>query len=343
MPLIPNKREFLARRSRDAGLLALIERLARRPGLLVLTYHRIGDPASQPYYGPVASATVESFEAGLRALRRTHRVIGQDELVALADGGFNATEPLALVTFDDGYRDNHDAALPVLKSLGVPATFFLPTAFFQEPGLPWWDHIAYVIRHATVPVLRLTRPEPMEVDLRGTSLADAISRVVWSYFNNLGVDERAFRSELEDRAGVAVDESALGRALFMTWDQARDLVSTGMSVGSHSQTHHDLGRLAEDEQRAELVESKRILERELGREVVTFAYPYGWPGTFDSTTTRLTREAGYRVAFSSLEGVNRPGATDPYAVRRLGIGFADSTVLLRARWALHESIGRSFL
>jgi peptidoglycan/xylan/chitin deacetylase (PgdA/CDA1 family) len=129
----------------------------------------------------------------------------------------------------------------------------------------------------------------------------------------------------------------------MTWDQARALVASGMSVGSHSRTHRDLGRLTEDEQRAELVESKRLLEAELGREVVSLAYPYGWPGTYDATTSRLAREAGYRVAFSSVEGFNRPGSTDPYAVRRLGVGFADPPVVHRARWALHEAFGGSFL
>ena len=343
MPLIPNKREFLARRIRDVGLLALIERLGRRPGLLVLTYHRIIDPASQPYYSAVASATPEAFEAQLRALGRTHRVIGQDELLGLAGDGFRVTEPTALITFDDGYRDNHAVALPLLRSLGLPATFFLATGFLEEPRLPWWDHIAYVIHRATVPRFRLDRPEPMDVDLRETSPTDAIGRVVRSYLRNPGLDDRAFRAELEDRAGVAVDDVGLGRALFLGWEEARDLIASGMSVGSHSRTHRDLGRLTDDEQRAELVESRRALERKLGREVVTLAYPYGWPGTYNATTARIAREAGYRLAFSSLSGINRPGATDPHDLRRLGVGFADSPALLRARWALLGAFGKSFL
>lgn len=343
MPLIPNKREFLARRMRDAGLLALVERLARRPGLLVLTYHRVGDPAGQPYYGPVASATAGTLEAELRALRRTHRVVSADEVVARADFGFRFDGPSALVTFDDGYRDNFEVALPVLKALGVPATFFLPTDFLRSPRLPWWDHVAYVVHKTTVPVLRLDWPEPVAIDLARTPRAEAVARVVGAYLGHQVSDERRFRAELEDRAGVVADGAGVGRDLFVTWDQARALDAAGMSVGSHSVTHRNLARLGEDEQRSELVESKRILEAEMGREVTTLAYPYGWPGTFDGVTRRLAREAGYRAAFSSLEGVNRPGETDPYAVRRLGVGFADSPVLHRARWALYGATGRSFL
>lgn len=340
MPLILNKREFLARCLRNLGLIALAERRAR-PGLLVLTYHRIGDPSAHPYYAPVASASAEGLKAELTALKRTHRVIGQDDL--FSPGGFDPKEPTALVTFDDGYRDNFDVALPVLKALGVPATFFLPPAFLQAPRLPWWDHIAYVVNRTEARVLRLDVPRPIEIDLTRTPRPEAIARVVWAYFDDLGIDERRFRAELEDRAGVHVDDERLGRDLFVTWDQARALVAAGMSVGSHSLTHRDLGRLTEDEQRTELVESKRVLEAELGREITTLAYPYGWPGTYGATTTRLARESGYRAAFTSSIGINKPGATDPYAISRLGVGYADSPLLHRARWALYQASGRSFL
>ncbi len=339
--MIPNTPEFLARRLRNTGLLALIERLACRPGLLVLTYLRIGDPSTQPYYAPVASATIDALDAELATLQRTHRIIGQADLLALADNGFRISEPTALITFDDGYRDNFTDALPILLARGIPATFFLSTGFFESPRLPWWDHIAYVIRHARVRVLRLDRPEPMEVDLQETSLADAIDRVVWAYFRHLDVDEAVFRRVLEERAEVEVNDASLGASLFMTWDQARALIASGMSIGSHSQTHRSLGQLTEAEQRVELVSSKQTLESMLGCEILTLAYPYGWPETYSELTMRLAREAGYRLAFSSTEGLNRPGDTDPFALRRLSVGFADSPVLQRARWAMQQAWGRS--
>jgi peptidoglycan/xylan/chitin deacetylase (PgdA/CDA1 family) len=343
MPLIPHKRAFLARRLRDVGLLALAERLARRPGLLVLTYHRIGDPSARPYYAPVASASAEALGEELRALARTHRVLSLEECLALADRDFRAERPVALVTFDDGYRDNVEAALPVLTSLGVPATFFLPTGFFERPRLPWWDRVAFVINATAVPVLRLERPEPLEIDLGRTSRPEAIARVVRAYLDHPEADEPACLAALGERAEVEVDDEVLGRELFMTWDQARALLDAGMSVGSHAHSHRALGHLSEDDQRAELTRSKATLERELGREVVAVAYPYGWPGTYSDATLRAARDAGYRLGFSSIEGVNRPGATDRLAARRLGVGFADPPVLHRARWALFETFGRSVL
>ena len=343
VPLITHKREFLARRMRDVGLIGLIERLARRPGLLVLTYHRIVDRSAAPYYEAVASATPDGLRSELEALARIHRLVTLDELAGLADGGFRMERPAALVTFDDGYRDNYEVALPILRSVGIPATFFLPSGFLREPRLPWWDHIAYVIAKTEMSMLRLDWPEPVEIDLSRTPRPETIARLVRVYLAHHVLDDGRFRAGLEGGAGVVVDEDRLGRDLFMSWDQARALLGAGMSIGSHSCTHRELARLSEDEQRVELSESKRLLEGELGVEIDTLAYPYGWPGSYDGVTTRLARESGYRLAFSAIEGVNRPGSTDAHAIRRLGVGFADPPILHRARWALHEAFGRSAL
>lgn len=341
--LITNKREFLARRLGDLGVVALLERFARRPSLLVATYHRIGDPSANPYYHGVYSASPESFRAQVRHLRDRFHLIGLDDVLALADSGFAVAEPTALITFDDGYRDNLDVASPILQELGVRATFFIPTGFFQAPRLTWWDHAAFVIKRSEQARITLDSPEPLAVELSQGPRTDAIMAVIRLYLDGKVIDEPGFRAHLEERAGVSVDDEAQGRALFMGWDGVRRLVEAGMDIGSHAHDHRKLSDLSDDDQRRELAESKRILEHETGREIATLAYPFGWPGTYDERTIQLARDAGYRVAFSSKEGVNRPGETRPFELRRLNIGFYDSPPLLRARMALQSSLGRSFL
>ncbi len=118
-----------------------------------------------------------------------------------------------------------------------------------------------------------------------------------------------------------------------------------MSIGSHGHTHIALGELDEDGQTHELAGSKTILESELGHEVSGVAYPFGWPGTFTTRTTELAALVGYRLGFSSREGVNHPGTAgfQEMAMRRLNVGTGDSPSLLRARASLHAAFGRSFL
>src|SRR5262249_3749547 len=114
---VPNKRKLLARSFEWLGLLNLLERaaLCPQPTLAVLTYHRIAPPGAQagPFYDPVISATPETFKTQMRFLARRYRIIGLDEVVKLeANEARNIRSPAVLVTFDDGYRDNFEAALP---------------------------------------------------------------------------------------------------------------------------------------------------------------------------------------------------------------------------------------
>jgi len=80
------------------------------------------------------------------------------------------------------------------------------------------------------------------------------------------------------------------RDLFMTWDQARALIASGMSVGSHTHRHRNLAPVTMNGQRAELAGSKRILEEELNVPISALAYPYGWPAAFDASTCQTARE-----------------------------------------------------
>ena len=343
MVSIPRKREFLAQGMRATGLLHFLEALGRRPALAVFTYHRIAHPAETPYYGPVCSATPETFAEQLRAIQNHYRVAGLDEVIAIAASGFSINEPLALITFDDGYRDNFEAAFPILKSLGLTATFFLPTAFYQRPKLFWWDHIAYALNRARRQVIRLERPEPLTIDLTQTSIDSAILQLIAIHRKHHleGPLQAAFLGEISEQAGVPIDSESLARDLFMTRDQVHELARSGMSIGSHTHSHVELAQLQEPAQRDEFERSKRILEDDLNREVATIAYPYGWPGAVDDDAERRAKEAGYKLGFATVEGLNLPGQTNPFAVKRFNVGFADTTVMLRSRLALHANLGRS--
>jgi peptidoglycan/xylan/chitin deacetylase (PgdA/CDA1 family) len=355
---IPNKRESLARSLKSLGLLRLLEAItaARRPVLAVLTYHRIALPGMDcdPYYDPVISATPEVFRAQVRFLRDRYSVLRLDDVAALAAAPpSRAGRPAALITFDDGYRDNYEAALPILRELDVPATFFIPTAFLQAPRLPWWDHVACAIKRTRSPRLTLARHPgdmaPLAIDLGhspGTGVRTAaIMTIIRAFLDGAIRDEPWFLAQLDDQAGVAIDANARGGELFMSWVQVRQLADAGMSIGSHGHSHAALAGLDEAAQRRELAESRSILEEALGREVAAVAYPFGWPGTFTARTTHLAAEAGYHLGFSSREGVNHPGIPgfEPMALRRLNVGTGDTPALLQARATLHAAFGSSFL
>src|SRR5262249_15807597 len=92
---IPNKRAYLAQTLSRTGTLGLIERLASvgNPALLVLTYHRIAEPAIDRFYDPVISATPDALRAQLEWLKHRFRIVTLDELIAGISSGALWKEP----------------------------------------------------------------------------------------------------------------------------------------------------------------------------------------------------------------------------------------------------------
>ncbi len=350
--VIPNKREFLARAFGRLGVLGLLEQTIarRRPGLVVLTYHRIAEPGADLFYDPVISATPESFRVQVEWLHNRVRLLTLDELIDQVESGSPWREPAMLLTFDDGYRDNFDVAVSILGERKAPATFFVPSAFLDSPRLPWWDHVACVIKQTTVRRLIVERhskggPSPLEIDLQTMSRSAAIVKTIRAFLDGTIADEHWFLDRLAERAMVEIDSEGLGRKLFMGWSHVRQLadLGAGVTIGSHAHSHRNLAALDDDTQFHELAGSKQILEARLGRAIKALAYPYGWPGTYTMKTKALAAQAGYQLAFSSREGINQLATFDRYDVSRLGVGSTDSAALLRARSALHAAFGKSFL
>src|SRR5262245_14712049 len=150
---------------RSTGVLRALERLRRTPKLLVVNYHRVGDLVGNQLDDATFSATADGFRAQLRYMKQWFAMPPPHEVLdSLERGSF--TEPTALVTFDDGYRDNYEVAFPMLRELGLPACFFVVTGLLDAPTLPWWDRVAYSIKKTTAAFLRLDYPEPLVFDFQ---------------------------------------------------------------------------------------------------------------------------------------------------------------------------------
>lgn len=112
------------------------------------------------------------------------------------------------------------------------------------------------------------------------------------------------------------------------WAELRELAAAGIAIGSHSWTHRSLGRLGAEEIRVEAERSRDRLERELGRPVRHFAYPYGTRADYGPTAARVLRDAGYTCAFTSQHGAVRTGA-DRYTLPRIKVEGGEEMWMFR--------------
>jgi GT2 family glycosyltransferase/peptidoglycan/xylan/chitin deacetylase (PgdA/CDA1 family) len=106
----------------------------------------------------------------------------------------------------------------------------------------------------------------------------------------------------------------LGRRL-LTWEQIRGLRDAGIGIGAHTVGHRRLPDLEPEQARREVTECRRELEGQLGKQVASFAYPYG---STSPEVQELVREAGYAVACGIQPGPNGP-AVPLHALRRMEV------------------------
>jgi peptidoglycan/xylan/chitin deacetylase (PgdA/CDA1 family) len=224
-----------------------------------------------------------------------------------------------LLTFDDGYLDNHDTALPILARAGVPATFFIPTSYPEAGKLFWWDRVALLVNRCRRDTLDLRYPLhaliPTGGEARGSAIA-VLHRIV-KRTPNLDLDR--FWVELEHAAGVtigATEERNLAARTIMSFRHVRAMRDAGMSIESHSHAHRVLATLTRDEAVRDLARSREILHEVLGEAPCAVAYPVGH--SVSGTHHDVARHAGFDLGFTNATGLCSTGA-DPMNLPRVSM------------------------
>ena len=324
------KRERVAGLLHKTGVLRAamgLRRFAPAPQLSIVTYHHVAAPdPSYPYDPQVADATPVQFRRQLEMLARYGTPIGVDELIR-AIGGAPLPKNPVMITFDDGYRSCHDVALPILRAVGVRATFFIATSFVTERRLYWWERISLVIGQAKQRRAQLSYPHSIALDLDFPRIGDVLTDIIK---NTQDLDVDRFLDELCQIFGVAWSpqiEAGYADQLIMTWDHVRALARAGMDVESHGRRHRVLQTLDDATLQDDLTGSRLELEAQLGRPVRALAYPVGRRINGEQRIRAALAQAGYLVGMSNHSGVNRWSSPalrgiapiDPFDVRRLAL------------------------
>jgi len=267
---------------------------APAPTLSVLIYHRVLTRFDPLRPGEPTNA---QFEARMRWLKANFDVVSLADGVAGLRNRSLPRRALA-ITFDDGYRDNHDIALPILVGAGIPATFFVATEYL-DGGRMFNDTVIEAIRTIDAPVLDL------EADGLGVhSLADDAAReaAVRRLLPQVKYLPQARREAVADLI-ARLAPAPLPNDLMMSSEQVHALRAAGMDVGAHTRTHPILTAISASQARDEIVNGRKRLESITGDRVSLFAYPNGQPNVdFTAAHVAMVREAGFSGAASTAWG-----------------------------------------
>jgi peptidoglycan/xylan/chitin deacetylase (PgdA/CDA1 family) len=271
---------------------------AARGRALILVYHRIA-PGADPGGGVVPTVPVDLFRRQLEAILDIGEVV---ELEALLRA-WRGHRPRFAITFDDDYLTHRDVALPVLRELRTPATFFLCGRSLHGMGPAWFDVLD-----------RLVRRDGLEQTRRSIgSDAGTVEALALACERN-----EPLRTAVIDRG------AALGAAGQLDGAGIAALTRANMGIGFHTMRHVVLPMLDDASLRHEILAGRDALEAAALRRISVFAYPHG---KADARTALAVRDAGYRAA---VTGQPRPIArrTDPFLLGRWEPGPLSTDELL---------------
>lgn len=312
------KRDLLASvlESTCAGNLLSLT-VARWHGLVVFNYHRIGNPQETELDRALYSASAQEFENQVRFLKRNF------DVVRIADLHLVLNDPAAqavMITFDDGYRDNYELALPILKANGTPALFFIASGYLDDQPVSWWDEVAWMVRSSAKSEIDwqkwFSAPLPLQNE---AEISRAIKELLLKLKAVPEEESTRFLDELGQITETGRCDQSVIEKLWMTWDMVREMDHSGMDIGGHTVNHPVLANCDSSRQRSEIQDSKQRIETEIGHQINAFSYPVGQQDSFTDETKELLREAGYDWGFSFYGGYCPPVEFDPYDLKRMPV------------------------
>jgi peptidoglycan/xylan/chitin deacetylase (PgdA/CDA1 family) len=291
----------------------LLGKLAAPKGI-ILALHRlttVGD--DNPL--PGLSVSLDEFRLCLDLL-----AANSFEVVSIREAMMRLERPgaakFAVLTFDDGYRDNHTLLFPELARRNMPAVIYLTTGFIDRAAPMWWYGVDALLR------------EHGALALNGEEIADfaqlndmIIATQTADLPRLLGAVERRYGVDFRD----VTDRHA------MNWAMVGELAASGLvEIGSHGISHMPLSRLTAAEADREMRLSAARIEAETGLPVSHFAFPYGDRASVSAREIVLAKARGFATAATSIPGLIRSPDINRHALRRVVLGGSGMVDRLRA-------------
>jgi peptidoglycan/xylan/chitin deacetylase (PgdA/CDA1 family) len=216
----------------------------------------------------------------------------------------------ACFTFDDGYRDNRDHALPIMQDYGAPFTVYVASDFANGRGRLWWVALERLI--AAVDTLDVeVNGVSTQIDASGASAKQDAFDQLHSWLQQLPSDMHVQHAVSSLCARHGVDDSGIARELCMSWDELKPFANRALvTIGAHTVSHCNLANETEDEASREMRVSRERIEAELQIPARHFAYPYGYKTAAAAREFAIARKLGFMTAVTTRPGMIFPENAD---------------------------------
>ena len=258
----------------------------------VFLFHRIS-PHIDPVWSPISPA---HFDKILTYLQKHFEIVPLEQTI-LGNYKPNESKKICAITFDDGYKDFVEYALPIIKKHNVPASMYVITDCVDS-GLPPWT---FIFNH----LLLNTKNSTLEID--SVEVPNNIRKIKWTtlrekvtYINYIShvlkriSDEE--RESIMQQIHAQIKDVVNPHGLMMTWDDIRNICKEGIEIGSHSANHPVLSKdLHLDNVKHELKRSGEEIEKEIGKFPLAISYPFG---IYNNEAKKIAKQVGYKMGLT---------------------------------------------
>jgi len=292
-----------------------------------LTLHRVtnGNGQSVKRGLPTISISVENFESLIRFIKKYYKVISVSEYLQYVRNEIGLSENCLILSFDDGYKEVLDNALPLLKKHGLPAVLFIPVAAIEQGSCFWWDALyaglsenhngSFELQGSDDPAFR---PYVSRMKKIAATKLPKKAQAIYDFIEALQNSSANIRGRVVDHIRALFRNSNNHNPQLpgvLNWQEVKQFGDSGVEIGSHTVNHQFLSTVSVEEADKELQGSKARLENFLKREVACFSYP---GGKYNEEIAQRVEKAGYACAFTSDRGINATKG-NLYKLKRLNI------------------------
>lgn len=265
--------------------------------LVVPLYHMVGDLHVPHVSHLYRFRTIEGFKADLEFFTRHFQPVTLTEIVEALNGKRPLPRSCFHLTFDDGFREMYEVVAPLLRRAGVPATFFLNTAFLDGGGLAHYNALSVLLDQAK---LHCSHPGAARTHLE--SILPAPKRGLMNLRErvlSIGYTQKALVGSLAEALDFDLGQYVKETQPHLSSDQIATLLNQGFSIGSHSHDHSLYADLPLSQQLAQTRMSMEILETRFRASPKAFAFPHNDGGVQDEFFTTVFCEPLLDVSFGT--------------------------------------------
>ena len=286
-------------------------------------YHRVltNSEAERSFSNSGIVVSDDSFKTHIQYLKNNFNLLNLDDVVDHVESRTQFDNLSCLITFDDGWKDNFNNALPILKAYNAPALVFLPTYYISSNNLFWQECLSNIIcslcrNRKNIPDiltkhgldgLVIKSPEEIKAGINNylSSLKSLSNKKIDAI-----LDE--FQMYFEER-NLSIPTNTVDK--YITWEQASEMAENNVQFGSHAISHRLLTKLENSDLNNELKQSKEIINEKLNISISSIAYPNG---NFSDPVLASVKRNGYKIGFTTIDGYFDV-EENPYKIKRINM------------------------